>query len=789
MKKRLLLASTFICAIILAGWFLRHIWLPLITTDPAILLQAHFESSGSYTDRHGQVLRVYPDARGDFSVYVPLASHSEYLLDAVMVTEDRNFYSHPGFDPGSILRAAWQNTVNRRIVSGASTISQQLIRVIRPGPRNISTKISELFHAMRLEQSYSKKQILEFYLNAVSMFSNVRGIFLSARLLFGKSPDMLNLAESATLAAAIQAPGRLDPFSRKGNSRLLKRRNWILGEMLKYGKCTPTQYEHARSTAVPSIRGKKPFNAPHYCELITALSGPPRGSKRTTINLDLQNFLVQTVNAHLPRLMKNGATQVGAIIADSKNLEILAMSGSVQYGPVAKGFNNATVARRSGGSILKPFLYALAIENGYYPSFVIPDTMQPFKTPQGEYLPYNANRQSYGPVTIRSALGNSLNISAIKMINLLGVKTFYSLLTELELLEMRPGAADFFGLGLAIGNPEIRMLDLIKAYGVLRNAGVLKSIKFFVDQPQQIKSIISPQTSYLIFDILADHSARLLTFGNPGFFKSKHRVAIKTGTSTDYRDCWLLAVNTDFIIALWAGNFSGAPTRALSGATACGPIYKNIIDYLESYSSNSQIARPEGLSQHLVCSISGQPPGPFCPLTGYDIFPDNCKMPETCNFHTAIGTEHELPADYASWISGRKKFLDADPFKLVHNLQVTDPFKLIGLDLPKPSPALATSVIKLEQSNSGSNFQDSIKIVSPHNGDRLIMSSSHDNFALLRAIPSAPATEVIWLINGSEFIRTAPPYETYWPMSPGTHRICAITENNAASEIEIFVER
>lgn len=789
MKKRLLILVGSVALVLGCLWVGRGNWLPLVTDDPAELLKAHFSSGGSYVDRNGQPLRVYPDRRGDLSVFIPLASHSEHLITAVLITEDRNFFSHPGFDSSALLRAIWQNLSNRRIVSGASTISQQLIRVIRPRPREMATKISELFHALRLEQSHSKNQILENYLNAVSMFGNVRGIFLAARILFGKSPEMLNLAESATLAAAIQAPGRFDPFTSKGNLRLLKRRNRVLLEMLKAGKCTQAQYKNAYDTYIPTVRGKKPFNAPHFCELATAMHGPPQGTIKTTIDMGQQNFLNQTITANLPRLMKHGATQVAAVIANARSLEILAMAGSAQYGPIAKGYNNAAIARRSGGSILKPFLYALAMDNGYYPSFVISDTMQPFKTPQGEYLPYNANRMFYGPVTIRTALGNSLNIAAVKMLNLIGISSFFELLTELELLEPKAGAADFFGLGLAIGNPEIRMLDLIKAYGTLRNDGALKSIKYFVDQPQQVKTIISPQAAFLTFDILSDYSARLLTFGNPAFFKSKFPVAIKTGTSTDYRDCWLVAVNSDYIIALWAGNFSGAPTRGLSGATACGPIYKNIIDFLESHEYKSEIPRPPGINRLTVCSISGQTPGPFCPLTGYDFFPENCRRPESCDFHAAAGMTHKLSADYASWISSRKKFIDSDPFKLVKDLEVTDPYRLPGLMKEVSVPNLATGVIVVDSGSQGGNLQDNIRIVSPHNGDRLIMSSSHENFILLRAIPSSPTKEVIWLINGTEFIRTAPPYEAYWQMVPGLHRICAVSENNAASEIEITVER
>lgn len=785
--KRLVVAG-FLLAII-AGllWHFRCNLLPYFCDDPLPLIERHFASGGALTDRHGKILRVFADGRGDFSVYTPLASHSSELVQAVLTAEDRNFYRHPGFDFFAILRAAWQNLTSKRVISGASTISQQLIRVVDPRPRTLMTKIREFLMALRLEGSLSKAQILERYLNAVSMFGNVRGINMAALLLFGKSPEMLNLAESATLAAAIQAPGRLDPFSSKGNARLLNRRNWVLGEMRRIGIVEDNSFTSARKLAIPSWRRQRPFNAPHFCDLVLAQNISISGTRKTTIDMTLQNFLVSTLKSHLPRLMKGGAQQAGGMIVDSATLEILAMAGSCEYGPLAAGFNNVCVASRSGGSILKPFLYALALENGYFPSYVIPDTMQTFKTPQGEYQPANADRRSYGPVTIRSALGNSLNISAVKMLNLLGISNFCRMLVELGLVSDKPGAAEFYGLGLAIGNPELRMLDLVRAYGIFANQGNLRSLKFFPDQPQSSSSIISPRTAYMIFDIMADPSARLFTFGNPAFFKTRSMTGLKTGTSTEYRDCWLVAVNSRFIMALWVGNFSGAPTRALSGAIACGPIFHDINDYLETRYQPSPVSVPDGIIRRAVCSISGQLPGPNCFMTGYEIFAEDGNLPEICAFHRSAGEGHDLPADYASWLRYRRQFLDVDPFRLADQAETADPWVIKGLGSLEQRLQVASESIN-QTEKTGVVRDIGIKIVSPHDGDRYVMSASHENYALLRAIPSEPVSEIIWLINGIEFIRTPPPYEAYWPLAKGVFRITALTESEIAAEVEIQVE-
>ena len=767
--KKTIKPIIFLCLAFALLWFLRGFILPFVCEDPLPILKKHLSSGGALTDRNGRLLRVVSDEREALSVYIPLASHTQELIDAVILAEDRGFYSHYGVSPTSIMRAAWQNAKNNRIISGASTITQQLIRVIKPRPRILSTKISEALMALRLEQSLSKDEILECYLNSVSLFSNVCGIHAASLLLFGKSPYMLNLAESATLAAAIQAPGRFDPFSDKGNLALAKRRNWVLAEMLRYGKCTKEQYATAIKQIIPNYRRKLPFNAPHFCDMAIKQDGKPVGLVTTTIDMDFQNKLCEILAAHKSRLFKSGATQACGMIADAKTLNILAMQGSFEYGPISAGFNNGCLARRSGGSILKPFLYAMAFEKGYYPSFIIPDTMQVFKSLQGDYNPANANRKSYGPVSIRLALGNSLNISAVKVLNILGIKRFYDFIVDLGILNYEEKADEHFGLGLAIGNPEIRMYDLIPAYAILVNGGDYRELNWKPAAKKPVRNIITPESAWMIFDILADPSARLFTFGNPGCFKTETRFMIKTGTSTNYRDSWLVAGNVDYIIALWVGNFTGAPTRNLSGAVACGPIFKDIADFLEKKYRCIEPKKPATVISQKVCSFSGKlPNGIFCPLTGSDYFVEGNSDPGICTFHKGEGEYHSLPTAYASWLEHRKLLTDSDPYQLEE------------VRVKKDAPANNSAEAPL----SGV----SMKILSPYEGDRFVMLPSHENLCHLRALPSEAVDEVIWVIDGYEFQRTPAPYEAFWPMEKGEHRIVAMTDGDAAAEVTIIVE-
>lgn len=771
-----------------AVWASRAVWLPYLAPDPQVLIEKHFASGGAFVDRNGVPLRFFPNDQGDFYHSLELPEFSQLVVDAVITAEDRAFYSHPGFDLKAIARALWQNLSSGRIISGASTISQQVIRITRPAPRTIKTKISELLMALRLELAYSKEEIIQTYLNSVPMFGNLRGISLAGQLLFGKGASQLNLAEAATLAAILQAPARLNPFNLQGNRRLTRRRNWILQEMLEHGLCTTDEYENAIAIHVPTWRRGQALRAPHFCEMLIAEGLKPAGTVTTTIDTRLQDFLTETISSHMARLRRSGASQVSAIIADSRNLEILALAGSAEYGPIAGGFNNGTVARRSGGSVLKPFLYALALEQGYHPSFVVPDTMRTFKTLQGEYLPYNANRRIYGPVTIRTALGNSLNISAVKMLNLLGIKSFYDFLVKLQILENASGAADHLGLGLAIGNSEIRLIDMVKSYATLVNQGQLKSIKYFPGQTQSSAYMMAPATAWLIYDILSDPKSRLLTFGNPSFFHFNGPVALKTGTSTNYRDCWLVAVTPDFVVAIWAGNFSGAFTRNLSGTTAGGPILKDIMTRLESLRPPATLPVPENIKEVRVCSTSGQAPGEFCPLTGLDYLNTQTMALSSCEFHRQSDGVHLLKPEYAAWLQQRHAHIDSDRFQLENRATISDYYSLQGLEQPSSAlPAIASGPIKVGPMPAAGSFE-SIKIVSPHDGDRFVMSAGFDNYARLRAIPESTVSEIIWLINGREYIRTPPPYEAYWPLRPGVHRINAITSSQSGAEITIKVD-
>ncbi|RCK77929.1 MAG: Multimodular transpeptidase-transglycosylase [Candidatus Ozemobacter sibiricus] len=829
--KRLALAA------LAGGVALWLLWRPLVwavTPDVAAMVSESLRAvrGGALLDRHGAVLRFFPNAAGDYQLWVPLASCPVHLVQAVLAAEDRNFRQHSGFDVAAMARAAWQNLTERRIVSGASTITQQVVRMVRPRPRTWLTKLTELVLAAKLEMQLDKDRLLEAWLNLAPMYGNLRGVGMAARVLFRKGIEQVTVAEAATLAAFPQSPARLHPEAPKGRRLLLARRDWVLGQMVRLGWLSRDEERAARAAPMPMYGRRLPLRAPHFADWVVARDGPPRGEVMTSLDLAVQDRLVEALTAHRDRLARAGARQVAGLVADTATMEVLAMAGSFEYGPVGGGFNNGCLAPRSGGSILKPFLYALALEEGFHPGSIIPDTRRTFRTPQGDYLPYNATRRTYGPVSIRSALGNSLNISAVKMLNELGGRAFYRFLAGFGLVPPSDTLWEYYGLGLAIGNPEVRLVDVVAAYGAFAHGGRRVELRTTPGPLRAGPALMSEATAWSLLDIMSDPSARLLTFGNPRFFAFDQPVALKTGTSTNYRDCWIFAVTPAYVIGLWAGNFEGSATHGLGGATACGPILHQLLRDLPG-PARGWFPRPAILEGVRICGLSGQAPTAFCPMVSRE-WVERSRLPlPSCPFHESQGLFHELPAEYADWIQQRGQALRVDPFRLQGDLAVADPLAALpddsgagvrvrpageasGLaagDGPTGGASERIQRRRLGAAGAGSEGGGAamaaegeasrmwragaateelgwgrIRIVSPHDGDRFVMVPDGDNLIRLRAEPETPLPEVIWLIDGAELARTPPPYEAWWRLERGRHTITALSLGEEAAQITIQVE-
>ncbi|MBI5249507.1 MAG: penicillin-binding protein 1C [Desulfomonile tiedjei] len=718
------------------------------------------------TDRSDRILRLIPDSRDRFNIWYEIEKTPEHLKLCVIAAEDKRFRYHPGFDPIAVVRALYTNLSRGKTVSGASTITQQVVRLIQPRPRTLRSKIIEFLSAIKMELQLSKDQILELHLNLSPMGRNVRGVGLAAKKYFGKDVQSINSAECAVLAVLPRSPSRFDPRREQGKRRLIAEKDRLLDGMAEFGWIPRERLAFMHGDSVRFSDRPIPLEAPHLVEMVLRLEPSRKGVIKTTTDLELQRSLEQILRSHRVRLGQLGIEQAGAVVVSARSAEVLALVGSFSYAEQGQGFNNAVTATRGAGSTLKPLLYALSLEKGMIPSSEIPDTFRSYNTPQGDYLPYNADRRWYGPVNIRSALGNSLNIPAVQTIRSIGVNEFYDLLNRLEVVGPDAMKGENYGLGLAIGNVEVSLLRLVQAYDAFARGGIFRSLCFIENQASYETRVFSKETAYLISHILSDPAARLLTFGNPDYLDFKFPVAIKTGTSSKYRDCWIIAYTSRHVIGLWGGNFSGRPTAGGTGS-ALGPIMKSVVNHLYAAQAPEEFQRPPGIIEQSVCSMSGKLATPGCPYTTRELVHSQSAAQAPCDL-PHDNDRHYLGPDYAQWLDRRESEHGRGRFRLMN-----------------PTAGSRNRFRVADRSHGRTN---GIEIVNPHNFNRFVMSRHNSGRVLFRAVPDSVVEYVLWVMDGVEIARTPPPYEFSWKMERGTHNVFAVTPNKDAAQITIHVE-
>jgi penicillin-binding protein 1C len=702
------------------------------------------------------------------------AAFPSHLKDAVIAAEDQRFRCHFGFDPIAIGRAAYTNIRQNKTISGASTITQQVVRLIRPRPRTYWAKITELLAGVKMEWQLSKEQILELHLNLSPMGGNIRGAGLAARTYFGKDVETITVAEAAVLAALPRSPSRLDPRRPAGQSRVLKEKDRILRRMAALGWISDEQLKVSLGPTVVFSNVSIPVHAPHFVDLALTTPGEAGAAVKTTLDLSLQQGLEQILKSHQDRLRRMGINQAAALIASCRSGEVLAMVGSLSYSERGQGFNNGVLAQRSAGSTLKPFLYALALEKGYGSSSEISDTDRVYQTPHGDYMPMNADRREYGPVNVRSALGNSLNVSAVKVARWVGIEDFYRLLERVEVMTENSASPEHYGLGLAVGNVEVSLYRLVQAYLTLAAEGEFRPLAVAPPARASAPRVLSPDVAYVITHILADPSARLLTFGNPGYFDFGFPVAVKTGTSSNYRDAWVVGYTSRHIIGIWAGNFDGRPCPGRMGAGVCGPMLLEVVRLLYGTGPPEEFSRPSTVREETVCSMSGRRASPGCRYVTSDLVAGRhtlamCDLPHE-------GEHHDLGASYARWLHRREAQHGVSRFRLMKPEQASQRVEeeISGRSGPRrPGAAFLTP---------------RIEIISPHNQDRFMLSRYRPNRIVFRALPERVVEHVIWFLNGTELARTGPPYEFLWEPTRGAHELLAVTPDKAAAKATFSVE-
>jgi penicillin-binding protein 1C len=610
-------------------------------------------------DRDGRVL--YASAQNGSRRLVPLAEIAPTLQAAVIATEDARFYQHPGVDPLAIVRATLDNLRAGRPISGAGTITQQLARNLygnaECGMRNaelcpagashpafriphsaLARKARETVLALRLSRRRSKDDVLALYLNHAYFGNLAYGAEAAARTYFGRPARDLDLAESAMLAGLIQAPATYDPLLHPEAARA--RQSEVLRLMVDAGAITPDQADAARAEPLAFAATPFPISAPHFVTWVLAQAeaelgpGAAHGGLRviTTLDLGLQRTAEETVARRLATLKDKDVSNAAVVALDPTNGHIVAMVGSADYfNRSIDGAVNLALAPRQPGSAMKPLLYGLALEGEITAATPLIDVDTPFTTRAGElYQPNNYDRRFHGMVPVREALAGSYNVPAVRLLSQIGVGRFLAVTAAAGITTL--GEPERLDLAVVLGGGETPLLELTGAYLALANGGErrpLVSILRIEDAQGRVlwrppaaspTRVFSPEAAWLVTDILADNQARTPAFGATSALRVNRPAAVKTGTTSNFRDNWTIGYTPDLVIGVWVGNADNSPMRDVSGVTGAAPIWHDLIEDALTGRPPRPFARPEGLTRAEVCLPSGARPTEYCARRRFEWF-------------------------------------------------------------------------------------------------------------------------------------------------------------------------
>jgi penicillin-binding protein 1C len=557
-----------------------------LADDAALTLKPRM-ASRILLDRQGHVLA---EDIGEWNVQdqLPLYRMPLRLQQAVLTAEDRRFYEHRGVDWVARVHAVWQGLRAGRSVRGASTITEQTVRMLVPRPRTLWSKWLEGFDAKRLEMRATKTDILEFYLNQVPYAANRRGVVQAARYYFNRDIDTLDAREMLTLAVLPRAPSGLDPY--RGGAKVIDRRSirlamamradgFMSGEDVARLADTPLDLQPPpRRSAIGHFRS--------YVERQIAREPARAKAQRvvTTLDSGLMDFAQGLLDQRLASLAGRRVNNGAILIADHRTGEILAwvVAGADVDADRPGRYLDAVLVPRQPGSALKPFLYAAAFDAGWSPGVQIEDAPMSQAVGTGLHRFNNYSHQFHGQVTVRQALGNSLNIPALHAVEFVGPEHYLSVLRGLGFDSLKRPAG-FYGDGLALGNGEVSLLELVRGYAALAEGGrftALRAVAASDRRGPDGAQVLSRDATMLIGNILSDPWARVLEFGRYSTLNLPVQTAVKTGTSTDYRDAWAVGFDSRYVVGIWMGNLDQSPTDGLTGSTGPGLVLRGLFSYL-----------------------------------------------------------------------------------------------------------------------------------------------------------------------------------------------------------------
>lgn len=741
---------------------------------PAGLLDEDRDVSTEVFDRHGERLYEARSGLGTRSERLHADTLPRTLGMATLAAEDVRFERHPGIDPVAVIRAAWRNVVSGRVVQGGSTITQQVAKLLvrrRAGgvaTRGWRAKLNEAVIALRLEHRMSKDEILALYLNLAPYGNQIEGAERAARAYFGRPAAQLTPAESAFLAALPQQPTTFNPWREPARARQRQRR--VLVAMAAQGWLARPDFELAVQERLSLTRDQSSQVAPHFVAGILAERPDPFPRRiDTTLDATLQRAVQGIIAARRSDLERHRAANVAVAVLDNHTGEWLAWEGSGNYasgGP--GGAIDGVTTPRQPGSALKPFTYAAAFERGIDPGRVLADVPSQFPTakPGILYSPQNYDGQFRGPLLIRAALAGSENVPAVALASEIGVPAVARLLRRsgLTTLDHNPS---HYGLGLTLGNAEVRLDELVAAYAMFARGGEsivprkVRSTDGVVPARSPSERLVSERTAFWIADILSDSEARAYIFGRGGSLEFPFTVAAKTGTSQAYHDNWALGFTRDVTVGVWVGNFDRTPLRNSTGVSGAGPIFHDVMlaaiertrGSLPIGETAAIVAVPPDVRQVELCAHSGMAPHAACPTRTTEWMPVHASIGR-CTWHHASdrGLVTVWPGPFQRWA------------KTSGFLSTTQK------DTRGDFTAAPTASFSRQKDSRGA-----LTIVRPLGGAvYLIDPTLRPEFQTLPLAAEGASSGVVeWFVNDTSVGRAASDGNLRWPLAVGTHTITA----------------
>ncbi|MBN2535350.1 MAG: penicillin-binding protein 1C [Spirochaetales bacterium] len=646
---------------------LFYIILVMIITQITFLLFPFPEldkfKSKSYSpclfDRKGTLLHVIPLPDGQRREYARLDEIHPDIISVFIQSEDKRFFYHHGIDFIAVIRSLSLNIKSGYIVSGASSISMQLARMILPHKRGITGKLWEAINAIRLEAQCSKEEIIELWLNSIPVGMNTTGIASASRVYFHKDVKMLTKLEACILAVIIRNPSLYNPFSEQ---ELLI--DAVKKLAIRMGTGSGTERESRLEKEIRSIISNLtpfewPFLAPHFSLYVKNNLSPDEltpGRKisgreiATSLDLALNHLVEEKIRHALDKHQHNRLTNGAALVLNNRTREILAYTGSNDFNDKEHaGEIDGLHIHNQPGSCLKPFLYAYALENGFSPNTLLPDIPTDFGTDE-VYRPVNFNNRFHGPVRLRVALASSLNVPAVYMITRLGVENFRQKLVELGFHSL-DNKEHQFGSGLALGNAEITLFELTQAFSIFPAKGIKAPPVWKYRKKARIpdgKRVFSPYTSAMICHMLSDNASRALGFTTDSVLNTGIPVMFKTGTSNQFGNIWALGATVNYTVGVWLGNFSGKTVIGMPGSSIPAQIVKEIISIIDR--SPEPFPVPEEAKKVRICSLSGGLATDACPGIVEEYLPYHASI-KPCDFHYRENgmLKTKYPPLYTSW--------------------------------------------------------------------------------------------------------------------------------------------